>query len=64
MRFYKLGQRVKRLNTGEHVSIKEVLPIGTNVFYRIEYDSGDTSIVTDKQVREVQASEMQSVAGR
>lgn len=54
MRLFKLGQVVKRVNTGEHVSITEVLPIGTNVFYRIEYENGDTSVVTDRQIREVQ----------
>lgn len=54
MNYFKVGQRVKRNDTGEHVSIKETLPTGLKVFYRIEYDSGDTSIVTDKQIREVQ----------
>lgn len=54
MSYFKVGQRVKRNDTGEQVSIKETLPIGLKVFYRIEYDSGDTSIVPDAQLREVQ----------
>lgn len=55
MRFFKTGDTAKRNDTGEHVQIVEVLPLGMKVFYRIEYQTGNTSLVADSVLRPVQS---------
>ena len=52
-RYFKERQQVKRVDTGEQVTVVEVLPVGLRVFYRIEYPNGDLSLVTDVKLREV-----------
>jgi len=51
---YREGQRVKLLNTGIEVTIIEVLPVAQRVFYRIEFENGDRSLVIDTKLRSLQ----------
>ena len=51
-RVFKQQQTVKRVDTGEHVKVVEILPLGLRVFYRIEYENGELSLVTDATLRE------------
>lgn len=52
-KIFREGQTVKRLDTGEPVRVVEVLPLNLQVFYRIEHESGDTSLVPGAKLREV-----------
>ena len=61
---YKQGQTVKRNDTGEQVQIVDVLPVGTAVFYRVEYESGDTTLLQATALRPVQSIAERRVADR
>lgn len=51
---FKTGETAKRNDTGEHVEVIEVIPVGMEVAYRIEYENGDRSIVFGAMLRPVQ----------
>ena len=55
-RVFKRLQQAKRVDTGEVVTVVEILPLGLKVFYRIEYESGELSLVPDATLRELQLS--------
>lgn len=42
---FKVGWRVKRNDTGEEATVVDVIPVGTSLFYRIEYEDGRTTVV-------------------
>jgi hypothetical protein len=44
-------QAATRVDTGEKVRVVEVLRFPTKVFYRIKYEDGETSLVTDAKLR-------------
>jgi hypothetical protein len=48
---FKCPQDVKLLDTGERVTVVEILPVGTAVFYRIEFTNGDVSLVMGSKLR-------------
>jgi hypothetical protein len=50
---FKCPQEVKLLDTGERVMVVEILPVGTVVFYRIEFMNGDLSLVMGSKLRPV-----------
>jgi hypothetical protein len=57
-RHFRVKQVVKRVTTGERVTVVEILPIGLRVFYRVEYENGDVSVLLDSQVRDVSMNEV------
>ena len=51
-RYFKEQQQAKRVDTGEQVTVVEVLPVGLRVFYRVESQNGDLTLVVDSKLRD------------
>lgn len=53
MKIFKVNQTVKRNDTGERVTVLDVIPNGHTVIYRVENEAGYTAMVIDAMLREV-----------
>jgi hypothetical protein len=53
MTIFKCPQEAKLNDTGEKVKVVEVLPVGNAVFYRVEFENGDLSLVLGSKLRPV-----------
>jgi hypothetical protein len=47
---FQVGQKATHVTDGE-VTVIEVLPVSTRIFYRIEYPNGDRSLAIDTRLR-------------
>ena len=54
-KIFRERERAKRVDTGEQVTVVQTMPLGQRVFYRIESENGDTTVVLDAKLREVYA---------
>lgn len=50
-RWFKERQQAKRVDTGEPVTVIEVIPLGLKVFYRIERVDGEVTLVPEAKLR-------------
>ena len=53
MTIFKVNQTVKRNDTGERVTVRDVMPNGRTVVYRVENEAGFVATVIDVMLREV-----------
>ena len=54
MTTFKLKEIVKRNDTAERVQVVDIMPYGTQVFYRVESANGDIAFMQGSKLRPVQ----------